>query len=372
MARLTAGAVAGVLTVLVVLTGGLFAFTNGPNSCLSTQPGLPGSDGLVRGGTSGGWTAEQVANAHIIVAVGEQMKVPSRGQVIALATAIQESGLRNLPHGDADSLGLFQQRPSAGWGSIGQIMDPTYAATRFYQALVAVPGWQTMPLTMAAQNVQHSAFPLAYADHEAVASSLLATLSSGEIVAPSSLGAAPNALGGCATTGGDGLAAAGDVNLPAGFALPADTPPSVATAVSWALAQLGTPYSYGGDCTAPLSGDTRRQCDCSSLVQQAYAKVGIGLPRTTVEQVLVGAPVAGLDQLRPGDLIFISGSDGTPAAPGHVGLAIGQGLLIQAPHSGATVSLTRVADWSSMIAAVRRVATWEAAPPPQLGRTALR
>jgi hypothetical protein len=115
-------------------------------------------------------------NATAIVAVGMRMGVPRRGWVIALATALQESGLYNLNYGDRDSLGLFQQRPSAGWGTPAQILNPEYAAGKFYAALLRIPGWQSMPLTQAAQAVQVSAFPYAYAKWEGDASSLVAAI----------------------------------------------------------------------------------------------------------------------------------------------------------------------------------------------------
>lgn len=120
---------------------------------------------------TGTWEAEQVTNATTIVEVGHTKGVPRWGWVVAVATAIQESRLRNLPHlGDAndhDSIGLFQQRPSQGWGTPQQLADPAYQAEQFYDALQAVDGWQTMPLTQAAQAVQRSAHPQAYAQHTA-------------------------------------------------------------------------------------------------------------------------------------------------------------------------------------------------------------
>src|SRR5215475_8709361 len=97
-----------------------------------------------------GYGPDQIANAATI---GRQMNIPEQGQVIAITAAIQESGLHNLDHGDRDSLGLFQQRPSQGWGTPTQIMNPAYAAGRFYAALMRVRGWQSMPLTVAAQDV---------------------------------------------------------------------------------------------------------------------------------------------------------------------------------------------------------------------------
>jgi hypothetical protein len=100
---------------------------------------------------------EQMANAATIAAVGITRNVPPRAIVIALATAQQESKLRNLSGGDRDSVGLFQQRPSQGWGTAEQIMDPRYAAGRFYTALLKVKGWQQMDISHAAQKVQRSA-----------------------------------------------------------------------------------------------------------------------------------------------------------------------------------------------------------------------
>lgn len=125
----------------------------------------------VRAADSGGGAAyefspAQAANAATISAVGTTRGMPERAVTIALATALQESGLRNLDHGDRDSLGLFQQRPSQGWGTPKQIMDPVYSAGIFYDRLAEVPGYSRLPLTVAAQRVQLSGFPQAYAKHE--------------------------------------------------------------------------------------------------------------------------------------------------------------------------------------------------------------
>ncbi|MGW7566505.1 heavy metal transporter [Streptomyces tendae] len=122
------------------------------------------------------FTPEQAVNAATITAVGTARKLPDRAVTIALATALQESALRNLDHGDKDSLGLFQQRPSWGWGTPEEIMDPAYAAGEFYDHLVKVPDYQELPLTVAAQRVQRSGFPDAYAKHEPDAELLAAAL----------------------------------------------------------------------------------------------------------------------------------------------------------------------------------------------------
>jgi hypothetical protein len=117
-------------------------------------------------------TPEQVSNAAAISAVALQRDLPERAVTIALATALQESKLKNLDYGDRDSVGLFQQRESQGWGAKNDLQDPEYAAGKFYDELVKVDNWQTRPLTEVAQAVQRSAYPDAYAKWETTAQSL--------------------------------------------------------------------------------------------------------------------------------------------------------------------------------------------------------
>jgi hypothetical protein len=117
-------------------------------------------------GTTWRLSPEQADNAAVIAAVGLRRSLPAHAVTVALATALQESGLRNLDHGDRDSLGLFQQRPSQSWGTAAQVQDPVYASGAFYDRLVTVANWQTIPVTEAAQAVQRSAFGDAYAAHE--------------------------------------------------------------------------------------------------------------------------------------------------------------------------------------------------------------
>jgi hypothetical protein len=136
----------------------------------ATAPACVASD------TPHAWDSTQRENATTIVQVGVVLGIPEYGQVIALATAMQESKLYNLgdlgDNNDHDSLGLFQQRPSMGWGSPEQVTDPVYAATAFYLALQRVPEWESLAVTVAAQSVQRSAFPNAYAQWETDATSL--------------------------------------------------------------------------------------------------------------------------------------------------------------------------------------------------------
>jgi hypothetical protein len=128
-----------------------------------------------------GLTQTQMNHAKTIVQVGKQLKLPERAYVIAVATSMQETKLYNLANAwlpsslqiandgtgyDHDSVGLFQQRPASGWGSVPELMDPATSARKFYQALMQVPGWDKLPVTVAAQLVQGSAFPTAYAQHQ--------------------------------------------------------------------------------------------------------------------------------------------------------------------------------------------------------------
>lgn len=187
----------------ITLLGGLIAedaavTTNSFNGC-GTNKRIDIKGPLPR---LAGVSDDQLRNAAIIVAVGQDMKVPPRGWVIAVATARQESSLRNLDHlgdrNDHDSLGLFQQRPSKGWGTPAQVQDPQYASRKFYEKLVKVQGWQAMRLTDAAQAVQRSAYPEAYQKWEPLATQIVNVLTGGG--ARAAAVADPNALS-CADPG---------------------------------------------------------------------------------------------------------------------------------------------------------------------------
>ncbi len=121
-------------------------------------------------------STEQAENATLISAIAIQRDLPARAASIALATAYQESKIRNLGHGDRDSLGIFQQRPSQGWGTQAQIQDPVYAINKFYDALEKVDDYQSKRITVAAQEVQRSGFPEAYEQHAPDARALASVL----------------------------------------------------------------------------------------------------------------------------------------------------------------------------------------------------
>lgn len=147
------------------------------------REGEPSRDRLVPHGVRGvqsriDISAEQAANVKAIVKATKKAGLDERAAVIAVGTSLQESKLENLGHlgarNDHDSQGLFQQRPSSGWGTVEQITDPEYATTAFLKGLRAVDGWQELPLTVAAQKVQVSAYPDAYAQWEDQAADLVA------------------------------------------------------------------------------------------------------------------------------------------------------------------------------------------------------
>ncbi|MDT0382311.1 C40 family peptidase [Streptomyces sp. DSM 42041] len=298
---------------------------------------------------------QQLPHARTIVATGISLDVPGRGQVVALATAMQESRLRNLAYGDRDSLGLFQQRPSQGWGTAAQIRDPVHASKRFYQALLDTSGWQQMTIAQAAQAVQRSAFPDAYAQWEPLATALQQAIgktlpATGPGSGPASDDGTETGPPGCTAEDGTQYGPIPEGAVPEGYAIPRSADPRAAKAITWAMRQLGTMYQWGGSCTAPRGPDPMGRCDCSSLMQQAYAHASIELTRTTYTQVGEGKAVPA-DRLRPGDLIF---SRGSAARPEHVGMYLGEGLVIEAPRTGKPVRITPLADWT--VLAARRVA----------------
>lgn len=297
--------------------------------------------------------ATQIPNAQTIITTGISLNVPARGQVVALATAMQESRLRNLDSGDRDSVGLFQQRPSQGWGTAQQLHDPVYAATKFYKALLKVDGWQQLTAAQAAQAVQKSGFPEAYAKWESLATALDKAITASlprSAQGKDTKGAAPGAPSVCVP--GKSGASWGSIpegTVPKGYKIPKEVDPKARRAIEWAMHQLGTLYQWGGTCTAAHGPDPMRRCDCSSLMQQAYAHTGVKLTRTTYTQVHEGKAVSP-QSLKPGDLIF---SRGTASRPEHVGMALGDGLVIEAPRTSKAVRITPITDWT--ILAARRV-----------------
>ncbi len=158
------------LTVLVIaailLIGGGVWLSASLRGALA--PGLSFGCTAAVNGTQHKLALDQSENATLISALSLQRGMPARAASIALATALQESKLRNIDYGDLDSIGLFQQRPSQGWGTVEQIMDPVYSAHAFYDVLAQLPDYANLPINDAAQLVQRSGYPQAYAQHEAL------------------------------------------------------------------------------------------------------------------------------------------------------------------------------------------------------------
>jgi hypothetical protein len=265
------GVVAAGLGVVVACALGGAVLVGGVAAVRTTEPAAISSAAT----PSAGWgqvdefDAEQLANATTIGLVGAQRGVPARGWVVAVATALQESNLRNLPGGDRDSVGLFQQRPSQGRGTPQQLQDSVYAATMFYQRLLAIPGWQTMSLTQPAQAVQHSAVCLG--------------------ACPPGRSPSPYPSG----TGGrcDGVAV-------------------LARAATWLTAWNGGPVPYlSSRDPATWLGGYRRDCS-------GYASMALGLPGPGLTSTGLAAratPIQKAD-LQVGDLVI----NPAPDLAGHV------------------------------------------------------
>ncbi len=167
------GVVAGVLGLAVLGTATVVGWEALRGSSVLT--GAARCTAVVEGHEVG-LDAEQAENAALITAISVRRGMPARAASIALATAYQESDLYNVEFGDRDSLGLFQQRPSQGWGTEEQVLDPVYSTNAFYDALSEVDGYEGLEITVAAQEVQRSGFPEAYADHELDARALASAL----------------------------------------------------------------------------------------------------------------------------------------------------------------------------------------------------
>jgi len=297
-------AVAGALILLPVLMMMNATTLSGASSDDSTTPCLPTA---VAGGRSLTLDAEQRRNAAVIIQTGRQLKVPSRGLVVGIATALQESTLRNLPTGHLDSVGLFQQRNA--WGTFAERTDPATSAALFYTGgrggqpgLLDIEDWRTMSVTLAAQAVQRSAFPFAYAKWEPLATSLVSSV-------------------------------VGEIDLGCGDAVGATLPSgAVGAMLRVALAQQGDPYLWGA--TGPDF------FDCSGLAVYAWRQAGYQLSVRTADQMYRISAQVRPGEEKPGDLLFGSFGTRVPGA-GHMMIVVRPGLAVQAPAAGRVVELTR-------------------------------
>jgi hypothetical protein len=242
--------------------------------------------------TSTSWNPTQVRNASTITNVARTWSLSPRAAVIAVATAMQESSLNNLDSGDADSLGLFQQRPSQGWGNASQLTDPVYASNTFYDVLVEVPDWQTKPLSTVAQAVQRSLYPGAYAKWEQAAGALVSQTWGTSAVTSISKG--------CSSTGTDPVAIFNVKN-----------PRTPAQAIAAARREAGSVGWY-------------QRCD--QFVAEAYGWLDSGSETANIHWGrLVDAGIAHPGDNHPpaGALLFYD----TGEPDGHVALYLGHDLV---------------------------------------------
>jgi len=296
------------VALVVFLAVGFLAFSPGASRQQFSVNGCDAGIGAVDdtqtpGATIDTLSDEQRQNAATIVAVGKELDAPPRAWLVALATAMQESTLRNIDYGDRDSLGLFQQRPSQGWGTPAQVTDPQYSSRIFYERLLQSPGWEQKTVTKAAQDIQRSAFPDAYAKWEGLAASLVSQI--------------------------------GDVRNPSGCGSPsAALPPGVAkAAIDFALGEVGKPYVWGA--TGPNT------YDCSGLMLRAFQAAGVQLPRVSRDQFKAGGHLP-VRQAQAGDLMFYAYDRNDPSTIHHVFLYLGGDQMVEAPYSGQNVRLQPV------------------------------
>lgn len=367
MIKVVVGGLATVLLGPACLMLGLGALLNpaAQAECLPSNPVVAQTPDTLTARTASGvivaLNQTQLTRAATIVNVGAGTKDVGRdGIVVALMAALTESTLRmlsntsaypqsaNFPNdgdgGDHDSLGLFQMRPSTGWGTVANLMEAEYQAEAFYggpsgpnhgspRGLLDVPNWKLLPKGAAAQAVEVSAFPDRYADYEPVAEAILDTMATG------------TSSGSC----GDEAHGSG-VPLPAGFA---------GAFIAAAQNEIGKPYVWGGGTYTGPSGrgsDGRGPgFDCSGLVLYAAYQASGGqlkLPHYSGAQITFGQSVA-WDDKQAGDLIFFTHPGSS--APHHVAIYVGDGKILQAPRTGQNVRFGSVSEFAGETMTIRRL-----------------
>ncbi|HEY2724569.1 MAG TPA: C40 family peptidase [Pseudonocardiaceae bacterium] len=286
--------VSAVATLLGGLTGGGVL---GGQPCGSVLASTDPYDAPPVAMKAGDLDDEQRHIVDLIIAIGKQRNLPPRAWQIAIQAGMTESRLHNLSYGDRDSLGIFQMRPSQGWGTPAQLSDPVYQINKFYDVLLAAPDWQTQRPGDTAQYIERSAFPSRYHQWEALAVDVIDT-HGGDVEAFTKAS--------CTTD------------------LTAVPPSQVAgRAMSYALGEVGKPYVWGAE--GPDS------YDCSGLMLRSYEAAGITLPRTAREQYWAGTHVPVRDA-QPGDLLFWGYNTSNPDSIHHVAMYLGNGRMVEAAN----------------------------------------
>ena len=330
-----------ILGLVMVVAGAVDSTNSSTSSSSGTVCGLPALNvGDPIPGLGESLQAVQNTNAQTIYGVARVMNLDDSAAVDAITAALEASDLSTDPAGNSpDVIGLFGQSVSRGWGTQAQLQDPVYASNAFYGALITIKGWQSLSPDQAAADVEQIGASSDYTAYVESARDLVSTYN-GDAAACAQDTGLPTGI------------PSGTTGLPAGFKLPANTPAEIVTAIDYALKQLGKPYQYGG------VGDP--SYDCSGLVMMSYQAAGVSIARTTYDQVNDGTPVYEQSQLKPGDLVFIMGSDPENGLPGHVGMYLGDGVLIQSPHTGTHIEVIPISDWSGQIVAMRDIVPWPA------------
>ena len=326
--------------------------------------GLLGGSLCATSGPVTGLTPVQAQNARVVTATTDARTRNPKAAVVAVMTALTESGLRVLsnPAGpgsatqgaegigyDHDSVGLFQQRST--WGTAAQRVDPVTSTNLFLDAMLTAPSWPAAEPWRIAQDVQRSAFtgvPTAANHFSGVyGGNYRAFVSEAQrVVTRIRADGVKLDCGGASAAVSPG--ARGAHGLPSGFSLPrTSTSPRAAMAVRFALAQLGKPYVWGA------SGPDGY--DCSGLMAAAWGRAGVAITRTTYTQLNDGTATTAA-ALLPGDLVLTPGSDGSLAAPGHVGMFIGRGLVVEAPRTGDVIKVVTYGSFTAAgLAALRHI-----------------
>lgn len=280
----------------------------------------------------GPYSGDQVKNAAAILSIGKQRGLTQHAQQTALMAAMTESTLNNLSGGDRDSAGLFQMRPSMGWGTLAQVTNISYAINLFYERLVKVPGWETKTPGEAAQAVEGSAFPDAYATKSAYAVEMMNALSGVTVSTVSQTNEGATCTAGAAA----GASAGGTNNALVAGEQPATGPHAaqINQVIGFAKQQLGEAYVLGG--AGP------NVWDCSGLTKVAYAGIGINIDAghsatTQWRNGVARGQMHPLSEVQPGDLIFWGGNDAW-----HVGISLGGDMMIAAPKVGDVVKIQKV------------------------------
>jgi peptidoglycan DL-endopeptidase CwlO len=334
------GAACGFVLGLVVLAGGV-AGSSATSAVTDTIVTAVEQSMCQSAGPLGGLTAPQAANAETIVSVSDTLSSENpQAAEIALMAALTESGLSNDSGGMGGAIGLFQQTPP-GWGTPAQLHDPAYATGAFLNRLLEVSGWQQLTPWVAAQDVQHSGAGQPDSPLNPYPGQVGGNYEAKWAAAQQVYGLVTGAYTAMDCGGGPAGGEPGPPSrygLPVGYTVPDGTTSKAALAVNYAISKLGDAYVWGA--AGP------NQFDCSGLTMMAWRAAEVSLAHYTVTQGQEGRHVPA-SQIAPGDLVLVPGSDPPgPGLPGHVGIYIGDSLVLSAIDTQQGVA---VQSWATFV-----------------------